>query len=844
MSPETKYSLKLSSYNELNREAVCRILVDPERKDIGRLSKMFVTVIVTRTSKSQDLMVPINLRKPPRPTKLTKGRSKLWADFKYQGLGDSFNAPQFGDSVPEGGSSVQQSQLKINIERPTALVAGALAGKHRFLTREKASFVDNWAAEVEAGAVRPNVPEPSGMPPPNPATEPALPILPPGIKRRKAIIMGAEDGISEPIGLSKPLLPTETSRIEHGKSITKEDYTSQRAPRLPANFNSSTEDSCQRKSRSPKPIEQQELTQLIDLNDTSTSSGPNTHSISYYQVPLVPIKARVDLAMKENHSEQAKGNGNRCRLGAAKAPLAGNNPRIREAEYRVFHRTMGQKAGNNSRTGKDRKNKVEIQDNILNTSVVPSMLSKASTPCSSNLSSKSLQLSEWKKARQADEDEKRAVTLNDFLQHISRVLNGVRCFPGTISLEIQFGLILASRSLIEECKEVIFDTKTWNRHFQPKNNLPTPSTIFTNMLTTSGADVDFVLDLPESQGDFSCRMFSEEVVSRHVWYEFHCTTKNDETFVVSIDESGRAVVNRPEYVLGTVNVHCAAQTWDMRGVVKGTVEYIRGDEEIDQAIQNLIDQLYIEPDLSRIVIFTRIPEGGQFHIIKVLTKRSTRHRFHRHETRSLRISTRRKATIHDKTPAFFTDQCCESFGSSNGQEMPLGTQEPLLQITEVQNLLLAHSGDDNTVVRARAISADSMVDDHRLWYEMSVINPAIEEILRSNKYLDFGDTNISWSTFKPPVKNEKRSASDTNTAKKSEIHPAVLNPPELPIAEISSKDVSELFQAANRIVEKIDGVGWANFGPEAQAGLKIDQAVSASVAARSMATAEVPDGYW
>lgn len=843
MSPETKYSLKLSSYNELNREAVCRILVDPERKDIGRLSKMFVTVIVTRTSKSQDLMVPINLRKPPRPTKLTKGRSKLWADFRYQGLGDSLNAPQFGDSVPEGGSSVQQSQSKINIERPTALVAGALAGKHRFLTWEKASFVGNWAAEVEAGAVRPNVTEPNGMPPPNPATEPALPILPPGIKRRKAIIMGTEDGISEPIGLSKPLLSTETSRIEHGKSITKEDYASQRAPRLPANFNSSTEDSCQRKSRRPKPIEQ-ELTQLIDLNDTSTSSGPNTHSISYHQVPLVPIKARIGLTTEENHSEQPKGNGNRCRLGPAEVPLAGNNPRIREAEYRVFHRTMGQKTGNNSRTGKDRKNKVESEDNILNTSVVPSMISKASTPCSSNLSSKSLQLSEWKKARQADEDEKRAVTLNDFLQHISRVLNGVRCFPGTISLEIQFGLILASRSLIEECKEVIFDTKTWNRHFQPKNNLPTPSTIFTNMLTTSGADVDFVLDLPESQGDFSCRMFSEEVVSRHVWYEFHCTTKNDETFVVSIDESGTAVVNRPEYVLGTVNVHCAAQTWDMRGVVKGTVEYIRGDEEIDQAIQNLIDQLYIEPDLSRIVIFTRIPEGGQFHIIKVLTKRSTRHRFHRHETRSLRISTKRKAIIHDQTPAIFTDQCCESFGSSNGQEMPLGTQEPLLQIIEVQNLLLAHFGDDNTVVRARAISADNMVDDHRLWYEMSVINPTIEEILRSNKYLDFGDTNISWSTFKPPVKNEKRSASDTNTAKSSEIHPAVLNPPELPIAEISSKDVSELFQAANRIVEKIDGVGWANSGPEAQAVLKINQALSASVAARSMATAEVPDGYW
>ncbi|PGH33607.1 hypothetical protein GX50_03595 [[Emmonsia] crescens] len=834
VSRETKYRLKLSVYSELNRQAACRILVDRERRDIGRLSKMFVTVAVIRSSENQDEEVPINLRKPPRPTKPTKGGPKLWTDFKFQGLGDASNAPRFGDSVPDGVEPAQQSQLKINNALPTAPPAGTPVGKHSYLTREKISFVDNWAAEVQAGA---SVSEPNSMPPPNPSAEPAQPNLPPGIKRRKAVFIDTEGATSA---------PTEASKVENGKS-TNEDVAAQLGPQLPANFNafshgqpkcSSSENGHQRKASSPKPLEQQESTQLIDLEDTSTIPRAATPPISYFQYPLIPTTAmRAGSTMEDNYPEHAKQNENLRSPEVPSGLPVGNRPRIREPESRVFRRTMGQRTGNNSRTGKDRKNKAGRQDNVTETPGEPSMPSRVS--CSSSLFSKSIQMSEWKKAQQANEDEKRAVTLNDFLQHISRVLDGARCFPGIVSFEIQLGLILANRPLIEKYKEAIFDTKIWNLLFQPKNNLPTPSTIFTNMLTTSGADIDYILDLPDGQGSSACRIFSDEVLSRHVWYEFHCTTKNDETLVVTVDESGTAVVNRPESVLGAVNIHCAAQTWDMRGVVKGTVEYIRGDEEIDQAIQNLIGKLYIEPDLSKIVIFTRIPEGGQLDITKVLMKRSTRHRFHRHETGSLRISTAKKSA-HDTIPAFSNYQGNESVGGSSGRETPLEIQESILQISEVQNLLLAYSGDDKTVVRARAISAEGMVVDHRLWYEMSVINPAIEEILHSNKYLEFGDTTVPWSTFK----SENVKTPETcplNLTKQFNNH----TPSPSPTVEISSKDVSKMFHAANKIVQKIDGVGWANFGPEAQAGgLKVDHAVSASIAAWSMATAEAPTEFW
>ncbi|EQL32412.1 hypothetical protein BDFG_05424 [Blastomyces dermatitidis ATCC 26199] len=846
--PETGYHVKLSPYADLHRNAVRRILVDPERKDIGQLSKMFVTVIVGRDSESHDNQVPINLRKPPRPTEPKKGRSKLWADFKFQGLGDASNAPRFGDSVPEEADPVQQSQLRA---LPTAPPGGALVSKHRFLTPEKASFVDNWATEVEAGAVGPNVSEPNGTPPPNPHTEPAQSVLPPGIKRRKAVIIDTGEGICAPIEDSKPLPSAEASTAGHVRSATNEDGAAQPDPRLPVNFIpvaygqpdcSSAENSCLRKTSCLEPTEQGEPTRLVDLEDTSPVASAVIPPISYMPVPLALTEAaRLGSTIGEWHSEHAKENKTCRSNGPTNEPLVGNAPRIREPEPRVFHRIMGQKAGKNARTGEDRKDKAENRENFADVPSAPSILSRTSTSCSSSFSRKSIQLSGWKKAQQAKEDEKRGVALNEFLRHVSLILNGVRCFPGTVSFEIQLGLVLASRSLIEQSKEVPLDLKAWNSLFQPKNNLPKPSTIFTNMLTTSGADVDYILDLPDSQDGSTCQMFSEEVVSRRVWYEFHCTTKNDETLVVTVDESGTAAVNRPESVLGAVNVHCAAQTWDMRGVVKGAVEYIRGDEEIDQAIQNLIGKMYIEPGLSEIVIFTRIPEGGQLNITKVLMKRSTRHRFHRHKTGPLQVSTARKSGIHDRIHSLLNDQGSGSAGSANGNTTPFGNEETFLQITEVQNLFLGYSGDDMMAVRARAKSADKMVDDHRLWYEISVMNPTIEEILHSNKYLEFGDTVTSWSVFKPPpAKNGKRSTNAITAAKTSETSIANSKLPEQPTSEISSKDVSEMFHAANKIVQKIDDVGRDNYGPEAQAGLKVDQTITVP----SVATAEVPTSFW
>jgi hypothetical protein len=102
-----------------------------------------------------------------------------------------------------------------------------------------------------------------------------------------------------------------------------------------------------------------------------------------------------------------------------------------------------------------------------------------------------------------------------------------------------------------------------------------------------------------------------------------------------------------------------------------------------------------------------------------------------------------------------------------------------------------------------------MVDNDRLWYEVSVVSPAIEEILRANRDLDIGECTNSWC------------ASDLLG------HDAFLGltqqgqAPSEPLSRVASQigqaGLGELFRVADLIVGKIDGAGWANFGPGVEA---------------------------
>ncbi|KGY15825.1 hypothetical protein PABG_11061 [Paracoccidioides brasiliensis Pb03] len=752
VSPGLEYHLTLSVYSELNSQAINRILVDPGRKEV----------------------------EPPCPTIPTKGQSKLWANFKFRGLGNASNIPQF--VKPTQQSRFQQRRLQHSqLDNHSSLAAvqqeAIPVERHPFLTQEKVSRVNKWvAAGVEAGAVGVG-----------------------GFKRRKAIIIDTKGHSSGSNETSKPYPLAEPDKAN-------EVASAQQKLQLPTNFNECADEQseCYTSTRglqettskpklSPKPAAKRGSVKLINMDETPEMPTATIPPMAHLESILKPAQAGPESEDYRPGRSVEKG--------------------------RTVHYTMNNQAGNNTRKGQGGMSNLEKKTKIAESWDVPDM-SRAMTFDCRRPSAKSIQQkSECKIVQQAKEVEKCITTTNNFLRQIGLVLNGARSFPGSLSLEIQLGLILIHPAAIEaKYKEAIFNTRSWNVIFQPKNNLTAPSTIFTDRLTTSGADIEYIVDLLDDEGASPCQMFSDTILSLRVCYEFHCTTKNNESLVVTVDESGTAVVNGPEFILGSVSVHCAAHTWDMRGLVKGAIEYVRGDEEINLAIQNLIAKLYIRPDKSELEIFIQNPEDGPLLITNAFVKRSTRHGFHKHETEPWHTNTTwkpaQKSSAEHPNPHSSSGENNNTLsGSCSRSGTSREIQGPILQITEVQNLLFGGHEYDKSTICTLAENPEDMVEGHRWWYEVSIINLEIEKILRSYKYLELGDSNISWTTFDLPASASRNpnkadsnvtgppaAASQNITGEESDNHTSsgISNH----TVEISSKDVSEMFHAANKIVEK------------------------------------------
>ncbi|KAK2772229.1 hypothetical protein FQN53_004689 [Emmonsiellopsis sp. PD_33] len=743
--------LRVRELGAVDKKVLRRILVDPDSKGTPRVFRMFITLV----------NIPPGSRKPEIPgtlgTQLRNGRSKLWANFRFQELGDVKNS---GEKATD---AAQQSQS--GSDNGIATARSSAVGNHRFLTQEKTTQVSDWVTKgVEAGAVGINGSEPNSMPPPQEPAEETEPPKQKIIKARRPVKSGA----AAPAGPS-------TTKIENGGT--------QANPLLSANFIQSAPVVKDPIKQQPTPPTKTSSSMFIDLLDEITTSIPAPPPMSFLDTPLIPI---TPAEPKVQRSEATKGNGNaRC----------AQVERIREPETLVFHRTMGQKTGKKNATKAEKEAERDAKIAAAWGSPVKAPIKVALTSTSSF---KHIEPSERKKGELAKVAQKFDATFINLLRNIEPVLSRARYFPGVVSLELQLGLVLSSIYPSDKA-EGITKANQWNDFFRPENNRPPPSTIFTNRLTTSGADIDDIFLDPPNRTGHSSSLFSKEPLSRRVTYELHCETNNNEQFIISVDEFGTTTVNRPESTLGSVNVHCAGKFWDMRAVVKGTIEYVGNDDGINKAIQDLIDRLYVSPN-KPINIYTRTSAG--IRITEVFMKRSTRHGCLGQEK--------------ETAPT-----------GSNYPPTPSQAQGARLQITEVQHLISGIS-NDGTVSRHRGACSKDMVNDSRLWYEVSVIcSPSMEEALRSNKDIAFGNA-ASWSTANlvracetgssGSVKSDLQNGLDRTTLASDAGH-------------INPKELEDMFRVGNKIVQRIDGVGWNNNGPCLPFAQEAEAARAASVAA-------------
>ncbi|PWY71089.1 hypothetical protein BO94DRAFT_539628 [Aspergillus sclerotioniger CBS 115572] len=397
-------------------------------------------------------------------------------------------------------------------------------------------------------------------------------------------------------------------------------------------------------------------------------------------------------------------------------------------------------------------------------------------------------------------------------------LEAAESFPGSMSLEVQIGLLLMP-TIPQICSERLISPNEWVKIFQPRNGLAAPTTKFISRLTTSGADVDHLVNLKTSKAEGKRPLFEQEYDEYNVSYEYHCRTKTGQLLVIVIDEQGNHTVRHPISPLGSVNLHFPGQIWDAMVAINCITEHQPGaSPEFEEAAQHMVDHLWIPEDRPLLCIFTQFSDGNKVTVEKVFLKRWTRHRFIRSNEASLdSIHCPNKSTSDVRSPAKAVQGANASAsarldetnhkvqGSSTSENQ---TNEDLyLQILEVQDLVIGTTSDEQAV-RARALQPHEMIRRGRLWYEASLMSPAIESILKSNTNLEIGERTDDWCRVDLFGRDaaiigdkQKSLASDTPTG---------------PVATaIGCGGLGDLLRLARVVVGKADGIGYWNEGPGA-----------------------------
>ncbi|KAJ5857919.1 hypothetical protein N7455_008813 [Penicillium solitum] len=337
------------------------------------------------------------------------------------------------------------------------------------------------------------------------------------------------------------------------------------------------------------------------------------------------------------------------------------------------------------------------------------------------------------------------------------VLDAVRSFPGTLSLQFQFGLMFMP-SLPASTKEREMSYREVHQLFFSKNNLTPPPTSFFERLTSSPVDIDYLIDLETNQS----RLFDQKYSHRGVKYEFWCRVGPNRTIVISVNEYGHAMIRYPEVSLGTVHLSFPSQVWDAAARVQGFIEYITGaDPELDEAARTMAKSIRVEPNNKHLRMLVRLPPASKIKIEKVFMERWSRHPYRSERSKDL-----------------------------------------FLQISETQELLATPSILDPGIMVLQNAPLEKMVKGGKQWWQASIVSSKVDDIMKSNSFLEPGDRNESWC------------ATDLLGADITNIVPSTANQELSTLgAEVGHSGIGAMFQLAKTVVQKIDAVGYWNRGP-------------------------------
>ncbi|KAL4890611.1 hypothetical protein BDV59DRAFT_92189 [Aspergillus ambiguus] len=751
-----------------------RVLADPSLSS-NEPGQMFVTVALVFDPKEQVLRLPDNLLHSPRVSEEAKV-CRIWNDFAFQ----------------EIGSGDDYLSLSFNEE-----------GSHIYLTPEKVKEVNQWRAYSESAPQDidlPQVSEPEAVPADShssPLSTPPAKSGPPGIKARRAKPLGQE--IPKKAVPETPLPSTNPQETRlNGRKIWKETCSygpdglesreanhhagssSLEATLVTERGSASSSEQGQRRAHVKRAFAGIEPPTLSTTGPANSRSLPHTQGLANQ----VHSQRRIE-AFERKHKYEAR-------------------QHIDERATRQFHRTMSQQTAN----GKAQKvNKAKRQTTIeeawgigksshKETPAEPPKPRPADKgePSTSQQTKQGIQAAPGGEAGTAQED------INQFFETIGPVLEVAELFPGILSLEFQVGLLMTPvipKTHRDKYREYI-PLDVWNKIFRPRGGAPAPTTKFLKRMTAIGSDADHIVNLKTSREHGNRHLFEQSYSDYSVTYEFHCLTKAYKPFVVVVEEDGKHFIEKPLTTMGAVNLHFPGHIWDARVALNGSIESaVDMAPDVEEAVQHLVDHIWVEPARSLLHIFTKLPPGSQFTVNKVLLKRWTRHRHIRpDEAPSKRAST-------DESSG--QPGCPSAWRAMANGGSATEAQDIFLQITEIQDLLIGTS-QDHRAMRARCAPAGEMTKHGRLWYEVTLVSPVIETILKANRTLEVGERTDDWRSIDLFGNNATFLCNDGSSGGDT---PATLSPV---ATAVGNAGLGELFRLTKTVVEKIDDIGHWNSG--------------------------------
>ncbi|KAJ1713690.1 hypothetical protein COH20_003366 [Aspergillus flavus] len=489
-----------------------------------------------------------------------------------------------------------------------------------------------------------------------------------------------------------------------------------------------------------------------------------------------------------------------------------------EMATREFHHTMNHKAPKPSHNASSKSSrKAKRQATLEDAWGIPKKPTKKDNPAppgnmeAKGTSSRHTAQENVRHAQKRQAELSMDESIKQLFEILKPTLEAAEYFPGSLNLEVQIGLALIP-VLPKTYEEGLASLREWTEIMQPQTGVSAPTTKFIDRLTTSGSDVDYIVNLKTSQ-DGKRRFFEHEDNEYSVIYEFHCLYKTNQPIIVEVDERGKYSIKKPAEPLGAVNIHFPGSVWDARMIVRGNIAYPTHEyREFEDAARYMVDHLWVPPDKHTVRLFTKLSKNEHLTVQKIFMKRWTRYRYIHSNDFSLKgtntpdTSSSTGGKADSATGSVGSKSAANDTVSEDNSENP-EAQDLLLQVTEVQDLLIGSNLADTQAIRARCAPLSEMIRNGRQWYEVSLVSSAIDAILKTNANIEVGERTDDWRSL-------DLFGNDAILLHDSRPGCADTALPSRPVATaVGAAGIGNLLRLTKVVVQNMDGVGFWNCGP-------------------------------